>query len=76
MSEFVFIAVKESSSGDLEMTIGDKEFNGPCLVLNCTVIHIDTKQTVDITLVVPRSQGSSLIRALLTEDQWDAVLDA
>lgn len=71
----VLYGTDKDGEGEIEMEFDNgSTLDGPCLFVSLKVLNVNNggaKETV--TLIVPVQAGPSLLAALLTDDQWDAV---
>jgi hypothetical protein len=74
----VLYGTDKDGEGEVEIEFNNgTAIDGPCLFVSLKVLNVSeggAKQT--LTLIVPAQAGPALLAALLTEDQWEAVVNA
>ena len=71
----VLYGTDKDGEGEIEIEFdNDARIEGPCLFLTLKVLDVDDGGAKrSMTLIIPTAAGPSLLAALLTEDQWEAV---
>ena len=73
----VLVSAAESGDGNIEIEFDDgRKIEGACKFLSLTVLDTESTAKFDLTLIIPQSVGPQLISQLLTEDQWEAAINA
>lgn len=73
----IVLEVTSTNVGELEVELaGSERVSGPVKVITVRVLDAETRARSELDIVVSHGPGAELLRALLTEDQWEAVLNA
>jgi hypothetical protein len=76
MPAYMLLSVDETSEGEVEVEAGDEVINCAAKILQVRATNVETLKNEDVTLVIPVPAGPALLAALLTEDQFDALVNA